>query len=91
MADELTISVRVVPRASKSEIIELVDGHMKVRIAAPPVDGEANTELIKLLSRYFNVAKRDIELVSGMTSRMKKVRVTGLTGQQVDAFLNGRL
>jgi uncharacterized protein len=91
MANESTISVRVVPRASKSEVIELIDGHLKVRIAAPPVDGEANTELIKLLSRYFNVPKRDIELVSGMTSRMKKVRVTGLTGQQVATFLNGRL
>ena len=91
MADGLTIMVRVIPRASKSEVVGIVDGNLKVRIAAPPVDGAANAELIKLLSRHFNVAKRDIAIISGDTSRIKKVRVGGLDDRQIDAFLKGTL
>lgn len=91
MADGLTIMVRVIPRASKSEVAGIVDGNLKVRIAAPPVDGAANAELIKLLSRHFNVAKRDIAIISGDTSRIKKVRVGGLDDRQIDAFLKGTL
>jgi uncharacterized protein (TIGR00251 family) len=91
MADELTILVRVIPRASKSEVVGMVEGHLKVRIAAPPVDGAANAELVKLLSRYFNVPKREVELVSGETSRVKKVKITGLNELPPALFLNGRL
>lgn len=91
MTHDLTLMLRVVPRASKSEVIGMVEGHLKVKIAAPPVDGAANAELIKLLSRYFDVPKRNIELVSGETSRVKKVRVSGLNELQMTPFLNGPL
>ena len=91
MSDELTIIVRVTPRASKSEVVGIVDGQLKVRIAAPPVDGAANVELVKLLSRYFDVAKRNVELLSGETSRVKKIRISGLSDARIDEFLKGRL
>ena len=64
----------------------MVDGQLKVRIAAPPVDGAANAELIKLLARHFDVAKREVTIVSGETSRVKKVRVGGSSDRKKKHF-----
>lgn len=75
--DAITFSVRVVPRASKSEIVGEHDGALKVRIASPPVDGAANEELIRLLAKTFDVSKSAVEVVSGHTSKSKQVRVEG--------------
>ena len=73
----LTFSVRVVPRASRSEIVGEHDGALRVRIAAPPVDGAANDELVRLLARAFGVARGAIEIAAGHASKLKTVRVTG--------------
>jgi len=73
----LTFNVRVVPRASRSEIVGEHDGALRVRIAAPPVDGAANDELVRLLSRAFHVARGAIEISAGHASKLKTVRVTG--------------
>ncbi|HMT07444.1 MAG TPA: DUF167 domain-containing protein [Pyrinomonadaceae bacterium] len=70
-----TITVRVVPRASKSEVVGEIDGVLKVRIAAPPVDGAANAELVKLLAKHFSVSKSSVEIVSGATSKTKIIRI----------------
>ncbi len=91
MMSELTLTVRVIPRAAKSEVVGMVEGQLKVKIAAPPVDGAANAELIKMLARYFDVAKRDIDLISGETSRVKRIRISGVEKERANAFLNGRL
>ena len=77
-AGSLTFNVRVVPRASKSGIVGEMDGALKVRIASPPVDGAANAELIKVLSKKFGVAKSAVEILSGQTSKQKQVRVRGI-------------
>lgn len=74
----LIFSVRVVPRASKSEIVGEMDGALKVRIASPPVDGAANAELIKLLSKTFGVSKSAVEIIGGQTSRTKQVKISGV-------------
>jgi len=76
--DGLIFNVRVVPRASKSEIVGEFGGALKVRIASPPVDGAANVELIKVLSKKFGVAKSAVEILSGQTSKQKQVRVGGI-------------
>jgi uncharacterized protein len=68
----IIFTVRVVPRASKSEIVGEMDGALKVRIASPPVDGAANAELIKVLAKNFGVAKSAIEIVGGQTSKTKQ-------------------
>ena len=75
----VTFLVRVVPRASKSEIVGVHDGALKVRIASPPVDGAANAELIKLLAKKFGVSKSDIGIVSGETSKNKRIKITNLS------------
>ncbi len=74
-----TFLVRVVPRASKSEIVGLHDGALKVRIASPPVEGAANTELIKLLAKQFGVSKSDVEIVGGETSKTKRIKINNLS------------
>ena len=73
----LTFKVQVVPRASRSEIVGEHNGAFRIRIAAPPVDGAANEELIRTLARALGVRKNAIEITSGQTARTKRVRVTG--------------
>lgn len=74
---KLKFRVQVVPRASRSEIVGEHDGLLRVRIAAPPVEGAANEELIKVLAKRFRVPKSDVEIVSGHGSRVKQVVVSG--------------
>lgn len=84
MSEDLTISIRVIPRASRSEIVGMVDGTLKVRIAAPPVDGAANSEIIKLFSKTFGIAKSDIAIISGETSRKKRIKFANLSQSKFD-------
>jgi uncharacterized protein len=79
----LTFAVRVVPRASKSAIAGEHDGALKVRVAAPPVEGAANDELVRFLAREFDVPTRDVEIRSGHASKTKIVRVCGATAEQL--------
>lgn len=74
----LTFAVRVVPRASKSAVAGEHGGALKVRVAAPPVEGAANEELARFLAKQFGVAARDVEVVSGHASKTKRVRVRGV-------------
>jgi uncharacterized protein len=75
--DAVSFAVRVVPRASKSEIVGAHDGALKVRIASPPVDGAANAELVKVLAKAFGVSKTQVEIVAGETSKTKQVKIYG--------------
>jgi uncharacterized protein (TIGR00251 family) len=86
----LIFGVRVVPRASKSELVGELDGALKVRIASPPVDGAANAELIKLLSKTFGVSKSDVEIVGGQASKSKQIKVLNLTTKDFRQKFNGK-
>ena len=70
----MTIEIRVIPNASKTELIKTETGY-KVKIQSPPVDGNANDALVELLSKEFCIAKRQIEIIKGQTSRNKTVRI----------------
>jgi len=76
--DGTLIDIFVQTRASKSEVVGVHDGTVRVRIAAPPVDGAANDAIIELLSKRFKVRKADIQIVSGATGRRKRVLVRGV-------------
>ena len=82
------IDVRVSVRASKNEVVGIENGKLKVRIAAAPVDGEANRALAKLLSRFFQIPISSVELIAGEASRNKKVRIP-LAASDVASLLNG--
>jgi uncharacterized protein (TIGR00251 family) len=73
----LFFSVRVVTRASRSGAAGEHDGALKLRIAAPPVDGAANEEVVKVLAKLFSVSRSHVSIVSGQTSRLKRIAVTG--------------
>jgi uncharacterized protein (TIGR00251 family) len=78
-SDGVTFSVRVVPRASRSEVTGLHDGALRVRVAAPPVEGAANQELVKFLSRRLKVPRASLTLISGANSKNKIIRVANPT------------
>ncbi len=73
----LIFNVRVVPRASKSEIVGYHDGALKIRIASPPIGGAANAELIKFLAKEFNIAKSAVEILKGQASKTKQIKIVG--------------
>ncbi|MDQ3262971.1 MAG: DUF167 domain-containing protein [Myxococcota bacterium] len=75
----IELELVVQPRASRSRILGEHDGRLKVQIAAPPVDGEANSEVIAFFSGLFQVPKRQVELVSGEASKRKRIRVAGVS------------
>jgi uncharacterized protein (TIGR00251 family) len=75
-----SITVRVIPRAKRNEMVGwLDDGTLKVRLTAPPVDGKANQALIKFMSETFDIQKADVEIRTGSTSRNKLLRLMGIT------------
>lgn len=88
----VSLRLRVIPNASRdiAEGIETAaDGraHLKIRVRAIPDKGAANTSVLKLLAKSLRVPKSAIELVSGQAARLKTVRVSGMTRQQVEALL----
>jgi hypothetical protein len=85
--DGVSFAARVQPRASKSGVAGELDGALKIRLAAPPVDGEANEELVRLLAKLFDVSRRQITLVSGQTSRNKLVRINGISIEECEKVL----
>ena len=83
--------VRVVPRASKNEISGRQGEAVKIRLAAPPVEGAANQALIDFLAEILEVRKRQIEILSGHASRDKLVCVVGLMPHEIETRLNAYL
>lgn len=77
------LPVKVTPNAGRSEITGLSEGVLEVRVAAPPVAGRANHELIILLSQALGVSKSAIGIISGRISRRKVIEVAGLTRQEI--------
>ena len=67
---------RVKPGAKKNEVVGWRDGVLHVRVKAPPVEGAANREVVKLLARYFGVTPSSIEITRGQKSRYKRVVIT---------------
>jgi uncharacterized protein (TIGR00251 family) len=79
--------VRVKVRASKSRVVRIAEGKLEVAVAAPPVDGAANEELVRALAAALGVAKTRIEIAAGAASRNKLVSIGGLTAADVQMRL----
>jgi uncharacterized protein (TIGR00251 family) len=73
------LQVRVQPRASRSELAGLHAGRLRIRLAAPPVDGEANEELERFLARLLSVPRRAVNLTAGHSGRQKTLMIHGVT------------
>ena len=71
-------TVRVQPRASRTEIVGPYADGIKIRLAAPPVEGAANAALVAFLSRALRIPKSSVRIVRGDRSRTKLVEVSGI-------------
>jgi uncharacterized protein (TIGR00251 family) len=75
---KLTFKVQVVARASRSEVVGEHNGALRVRIAAPPVDGAANDELVRVLARAFKVSRSAVQITAGHTGKIKQVTINSV-------------
>lgn len=78
--DGIMIEVRVEPRSSKKGVSGVIDNVLKVKLTAPPVEGEANEQLIEVLSELTGVRKSNIRIVRGLSSKRKVVEIRGVGG-----------
>lgn len=88
-SEGVTLMVRVTPRASKNEIAGVVEGALKVRLTAPPVEGAANAALLTFLSGQLGLRRGQVMLLAGQSARHKCVRIVGLPAQEVERRLLG--
>jgi uncharacterized protein len=79
--------VYVTPRSGKSVVVGERQGALWVKLAAPPVAGAANQALVELLAKQLQMPRSAVHLISGATSRQKRVRVVGLAPEEVHARL----
>jgi len=75
--DELILKIKVEPRSSRAGVIGQYGDSLKVKLTSPPVEGRANKELIEILAKQFGVHKRNIEIISGHSSKNKLVKLHG--------------
>jgi uncharacterized protein (TIGR00251 family) len=75
--------VLVQPRASRNELVGIHGDCLKIRITSPPVENKANKKVCEFLSKLMGVGKRQVEIVEGQKSKVKKVRITNSTPEEV--------
>jgi len=80
---EARISLHVYPNAPRNEIVGFSDGVLRVKVAAPPVKGQANRELVAFLSQILGVGKSSLAIIRGHTSRNKLIAVSGFSQEEV--------
>ncbi len=73
--DAIRLSVQVLPNAKNTEVVGLLDGALKIRLKAQPIEGQANEELIRFIATQIKVPKKQISVVRGITSRLKVVEI----------------
>ncbi len=87
----MLLQVKVTPNASKNQIVGWKEGVLQVKITATPEKGKANEAVIELLSKALGIAKSSIRLVSGATSRLKRMEIVGLSELQIKEKILERL
>ncbi len=83
----IMLSIKVIPRASKSEIVGILNDSIKLKIKSPPVDGKANNEIIRFFSELFDIPKRDVSIVKGSSSSHKILLLLGVKEDEIKRFL----
>ena len=76
-SDGIVLTLHIHPRASKNEVCGVQDHALKIRLTSPPVDGAANKLCREFLAGLFEVPKSAVEIISGESSRHKRVRISG--------------
>jgi uncharacterized protein (TIGR00251 family) len=78
------VDIHVIPNASRTQADGVHDGALRVRLHAPPVDGKANLALMAWLADTLGIAKRDVTLIRGQTSKRKQLRVSAAACVKAD-------
>lgn len=87
--DQTRVTVQVQPNAKQNEVLAFEDGILHIKVAAPPVKGKANKELIAFLSQLFDISKSQVRIEKGETSRRKVIAIEGLSQTQILERLHG--
>lgn len=87
-ASGVCLEVQVQPRSSRNQIVGKQDGRLKIKLTAPPVEGEANQALINYLAQLLQVPKKNVKLLKGESARHKLIEISGVTEQELIAKLN---
>jgi hypothetical protein len=86
-AGTVTFPVRVQPRASRDEIVGVIEGALKIRLQAPAAENRANEALIEFLAHLLKTPKSAVRILGGERSRIKRIEILGVTKQQVLGLL----
>ena len=84
-ANDARFAVRLTPRSSSNAVDGVLDGALRIRVRAPAVEGAANAALVDLLADLLGVARRDVRIVAGATSRQKLLVVHGIDREAIVA------
>jgi uncharacterized protein len=85
----IRLLVSASPRASRTEVAGVAEGRLRVRVAAPPVEGAANEELVRFLARSFRVPQSAVTVTAGAAGRRKTVLVRGVAPAAAASLLTG--
>ena len=86
--EDPVVNVKVVPRSSVNQIVGFEGDTLKVKVKSAPVDGLANKDVIVLLSKSTKIEKKRIEIVSGHRSKLKRIRFSGITKDDLFLLFN---
>lgn len=84
MKQPTIIQVKVIPNAPRNQIEQFVEGVLRVRIKSAPEKGKANEDLVAFLSEKLNIPRSWIQIVSGHTARLKRVKIEGLSLAEIE-------
>lgn len=85
--DSVLVKVRVQPRASKNQLAGVFNGALKIKLTAPPVDGEANKQCLEFMAGLFGLPRSRLSIETGHTGRNKTIKVQGLTPENAWGLL----
>ena len=85
------ITVQVQPNAHRNKVVSFNDSVLHIKIAAPPIKGKANRELLEYLGRMLGIAKSNLAIEKGLASRRKLIKISGLTQDQIVAKIESQL
>jgi uncharacterized protein len=88
LPDGVELALLIQPRASRTRVVGEHDGLLKLQLAAPPVDGEANAALVEFLAKRLGIPRRQVTLVAGDAARRKRVFLQGVDAAQAEAVMS---
>jgi len=84
----VVFTARIIPGSSKTALCGLLDGMLKIKVAAPPQKGKANQCLVEFLASQLSVKKNAVRIVSGQTARIKRLHILGVSAKTLSIKLN---